>query len=269
MTAITGLRRPRPSRPRYPKHRQPAADPPVPTLRLGRRLRGRTLGEAVPVTGTPFTLHYASDRTPGYREAYTLHVPVQDINQGRVRSRSSDPPGSRWRAGPWTRALCPTTPPITPSPGTARTPTAGRSRAARPPPPPCRIPTRPTTSFHRLSAPVSARRAAPASPPRSRPGPDGGAGDDLYSADRQLGREAPGTGGWTLSVLHGLRPDDKTLYLGDGSSRTAEMMSTVITTWPGTAPRAFPAMGAPPREQSWMACVASGWVRTAACTQWQ
>jgi RHS repeat-associated protein len=36
----------------------------------------QTLGEMVPVTGTPFTLAYASDRVPGWRASETLDVPV-------------------------------------------------------------------------------------------------------------------------------------------------------------------------------------------------
>ncbi len=38
--------------------------------------QNQTLGEAVDVTATPFSLHYASDRTPGFQAAYTLNVPV-------------------------------------------------------------------------------------------------------------------------------------------------------------------------------------------------
>jgi hypothetical protein len=32
----------------------------------------------VGVTGTPFRLHYESDRVPGFQAAYTLRVPVSD-----------------------------------------------------------------------------------------------------------------------------------------------------------------------------------------------
>src|SRR5659263_292808 len=34
------------------------------------------LGEAVDMTGTPFSLHYQSDRVPGRKEAYTLKIPL-------------------------------------------------------------------------------------------------------------------------------------------------------------------------------------------------
>ena len=38
--------------------------------------QSQTLGEAVPITGTPFQLHYGSDRTPGRKDAYTLDIPL-------------------------------------------------------------------------------------------------------------------------------------------------------------------------------------------------
>ena len=36
----------------------------------------QSLGEAIPVSGTPWQLHYQSERTPGRRDAYTLNIPV-------------------------------------------------------------------------------------------------------------------------------------------------------------------------------------------------
>jgi hypothetical protein len=38
--------------------------------------QGQTLGEAVDVVGTPFTLGYSSDRTPGRRDLYALEIPL-------------------------------------------------------------------------------------------------------------------------------------------------------------------------------------------------
>ena len=39
-------------------------------------VQNQTLGEAVAVAGTPFDLHYQSDRTPGHTEASTLEIPL-------------------------------------------------------------------------------------------------------------------------------------------------------------------------------------------------
>jgi hypothetical protein len=36
----------------------------------------QTLGESLPVAGTPWRLHYRSDRTPGREDAYTLTIPL-------------------------------------------------------------------------------------------------------------------------------------------------------------------------------------------------
>jgi RHS repeat-associated protein len=36
----------------------------------------QSLGESVPVSGTPWQLSYRSQRTPGRKDAYTLHIPV-------------------------------------------------------------------------------------------------------------------------------------------------------------------------------------------------
>ena len=39
-------------------------------------IQNQILGEAVGITGTPFSLHYRSDRVPGRKAAYTLKIPV-------------------------------------------------------------------------------------------------------------------------------------------------------------------------------------------------
>jgi RHS repeat-associated protein len=67
--------------------------------------QNQTLGEAVRVAGTPFALHYASDRTPGNKAAYSLDIPlsggqvpaslrrIELVTQvaGQVRTRSFPP----------------------------------------------------------------------------------------------------------------------------------------------------------------------------------
>jgi RHS repeat-associated protein len=53
-----------------------------PTRRCGSVIgcEEQTLGESIPVTGTPWQLHYQSERTPGRREAYTLNIPVSEAS---------------------------------------------------------------------------------------------------------------------------------------------------------------------------------------------
>jgi hypothetical protein len=38
--------------------------------------QSQTLGEEIPITGTPFKLHYRSDRVPGRKGMYTLEIPL-------------------------------------------------------------------------------------------------------------------------------------------------------------------------------------------------
>ena len=38
---------------------------------------GQTLGEAIPLTGTPFALHYESDRVPGYASEFGIDIPLR------------------------------------------------------------------------------------------------------------------------------------------------------------------------------------------------
>lgn len=39
-------------------------------------IANQTLGERVPVTGTPYALNYRSDRVPGRKDQYQLHIPI-------------------------------------------------------------------------------------------------------------------------------------------------------------------------------------------------
>lgn len=38
--------------------------------------QNQVLGEVVPITGTPFSLHYRSDRVPGHKAGYTVDIPL-------------------------------------------------------------------------------------------------------------------------------------------------------------------------------------------------
>jgi RHS repeat-associated protein len=58
--------------------------PPVkrPTRRCGSVIgcEEQTLGESIPVTGTPWSLHYQSERTPGRSESSALTIPVSEAS---------------------------------------------------------------------------------------------------------------------------------------------------------------------------------------------
>lgn len=56
---------------------------------------------------------------------------------------------------------------------------------------------------------------------------------------------ALGLGGWSLSVHHTYDPDSRVLYRGDGIRRSAEVMSPVIETIAGTGTRGYSGDGGP------------------------
>ncbi len=65
--------------PKQPLPRKPdPKDPKKPCNKAGSIIgcEDRSLGQRVPVTGTPFTLNYRSDRAPGHRPSRTLDVPL-------------------------------------------------------------------------------------------------------------------------------------------------------------------------------------------------
>ena len=62
-----------------PPDEPPPPPPPCPECEGGGSVIGlfnQTLGESLPLTGTPFSLQYSSARAPGYRDAYRLKVPL-------------------------------------------------------------------------------------------------------------------------------------------------------------------------------------------------
>ncbi|MEO8428355.1 MAG: hypothetical protein ABI651_14690, partial [Verrucomicrobiota bacterium] len=59
-----------------PKKNNPPVDNPNEECGSVIGIEGQTLGESVAVTGTPWRLHYQSERVPGRKDAYTLEIPV-------------------------------------------------------------------------------------------------------------------------------------------------------------------------------------------------
>ena len=62
--------------PNEPENKCPEGDPCCRSPGSIISCLSQTLGEAVPVTGTPFQLHYGSDRVPGRRNSYRLTIPL-------------------------------------------------------------------------------------------------------------------------------------------------------------------------------------------------
>lgn len=177
-----------------------------------------TLNEAIAVVGTPFGLHYRSSRTPGRRGGYRLDIPVSgasvpailkridltvSVGGQIIRQSLGAAPGQRvpftWNGQDvYGRAIQGTTPAV-------------------------------ISIGYVYDAPY----ATPAEGDRSfgQPGTGAITGDDVRqeltlwrSYTRTMGAwdaTAGGLGGWTLDVNHSYDPGSRTLYLGDGTERSA------------------------------------------------
>lgn len=189
------------------------------------------LGEMVDVIGTPFMLHYRSNRTPGFRAANALRIPLSGAelpaSLAAIHLRVSV-------AGQTYEALFPPTP----NQSTVYT-WDGRdgygrdlqgSQTAH-----IEVgyeyemfyqePAQFAQSFGRLSGlPLTANRGREAI--------------ILWQSwqDRVGGWDARGQnlGGWTLDIHHAYDPLGGVLYLGNGQRRSADDLSTVISTIAGT-----------------------------------
>ncbi len=191
--------------------------------------QNQTLGEGLPVAGTPFSLHYQSDRAPGRAAAYSVDISLSGSNV----------PASLTRIDLEVRV-------------------AGRLFTQAFPPTPNQ---RTTVTWDGLD--VYGRRVQGQSPATVRIGyvyngvyqqtsrfgywgngiPITGSMARqevaLWRSDTILiggwGAPGQGLGGWTLSAHHAYDPVGRVLYLGDGSRRSANGINlSTITTVAGT-----------------------------------
>ena len=225
-----------PPPPPLPVAREPVEDP---CIQFGSVIgcENQTLGESVPVTGTPWRLHYGSHRTPGRRDAYSLEIPVSgpgplpaSLLAMRVEVQVA---GRLFKQS------------FAPAPGVTYTLVwDGRdaydrlirgSRSA-------------TIAVHydyakQYYAVLEDRLAA-----FGRPGFSAAIGDIF--AGRTTGNptstqrwttdvvgawdaRVSGLGGWSLGVHHAYDPVSQTLLLGDGRQRGALSIGMIITTFAG------------------------------------
>ncbi len=197
----------------------------------------QSLGESVPVTGTPWRLHYRSLRTPGRKDAYTFEVPLSE----------SAIPGSLQRirvevsvAGRLYQATLAPAPNLSYKVNWDGKDCYGRTTQGRQlaevrlnydyAPQYYTVGSGFTSSFGRAEAAgtaVSFSREA-----------------STYSFSRVWTKvvgawdaRALGLGGWSFSVHHAYDPVSRTLLLGDGRQRRGGVMAsslpTVITTVAG------------------------------------
>lgn len=202
----------------------------------------QTLGQSVDVVGTPFSLNYRSDQLPGRSAAYSLRIPV---------TRDTIPYGLK-------HVL-------------VQIEIAGIRQIEQ------EVPPLPNQVVDYLWTGVDAygRVLYGEQPARIKIGyvydavyddPQGTRSFGLPSTvaitgsvarqevalwqyiDTRIGAwdaRVQGLGGWTLDIHHAYVPADKTLYLGDGTRRSADKLAPVVTTIAGTGVRGSAGVGGP------------------------
>ena len=213
-------------------------------------VENQTLGESLPVTGTPWRLHYKSDRTPGRKDAYTLEIPVSGATiPSSLRAIRVEVD----IAGRLYRQTFPPAPNLTctivwdgldiygrPLQGAQ---TAGITVNFDYAPQYYAVSSTFANSFGQAAAAgatVSFIRAAStialSKTWTERVGP--------WDA------RAPGLGGWSLSLHHAYDPASRTLLFGNGQQRRAAALPSIINTVAGNGTSGFSGDGGPATEAS-------------------
>lgn len=227
-----------------PQQPAPETDEPLdkPTCRPGSIIecQNQTLGEALAVAGTPFRLHYQSDRVPGRKAANTLQIPVSGATIPASLTRIDVAITVAGRLSTATLAALPNQTYTFTWDGRDA---YGRSLQGNQPvtirigyvyPAVYQEPAQFGASFGAVSgAPISGSRAR----------------GEITIWQEQAGTlstigtwdaRAQGLGGWTLEVRHAYDPVGRVLHLGNGGRRSARELTPVIDTVPVPAALEFP-----------------------------
>jgi RHS repeat-associated protein len=224
---------------KLPKGKKPVVDDPDEECGSILGVQEQTLGESVPVSGTPWRLHYRSDRTPGRKDAYALTIPLSgEVLPASLRAIHVEVTiaGRLYQAD-----FTPTTN-LTHTVNWDGTDAYGRTLQGS------------QDAWVRIGYTYGGVYQK-----TERFGYNGNG--TLISGDRmrtevtlwqeygvRLGpwdNRALGMGGWSLSIQHAYDPDSHTLLLGDGDRRRAETLSSIITTVAGSDADGFSGDGGP------------------------
>jgi RHS repeat-associated protein len=205
----------------------------------------QTLGEEISLTGTPFGLHYRSDRTPGRKAAYTLRIPLSGANV---------PPSLLWISLSVRVAGQQFTKIFPPEPNQSFTFTwDGKDAYGRTVQGQQKV----AVGFGWAYGPKYMSTDRFGYRPADLDISGTPARDELTFWQRSEGlliggwdARASGLGGWSLGVHHGYDPVGRVLHLGDGTRRSAESMSSVINTVAGGGPFGSPLDGIPATQTS-------------------
>ncbi len=230
-----------------PKVSKPVADDTLdePTCQGGSIIEceNQTLRERLPITGAPFSLNYASDRTPGRKAAYILNIPVSGATV----------PGSLKRieleiyiAGQEFKQTFPA------APNQKYTFTWDGKDAYG------RVLQGSVNATIRIGNVYGAIYQQPAQFEQSF-GASSGVGITGNGARQEItlwqeksesvttwdARALGAIGSWGLDVHHAYNASAKILYQGDGTRRSAQSVNNVITTVAGNGNRSFGGDGGP------------------------
>jgi RHS repeat-associated protein len=214
----------------------------------------QVLKEVIPVTGTPWRLHYASERTPGYKAAYQVEIPVTGatIPNSLAEVELDVEVAGQWQnvkswkqaqyAGPGDNIL---------GPNQSGTFTWNGMTADG------RVPQgrQPIHALIRwLYPPAAILRADGSIVPSTIAR---GKGGRFQYWDAYIGpwdNRAQGLGGWSLTPVHAYDARSNTLYRGDGDRVSAESLPDVIRTVHKTQLNSTPAgIAVSPDGSAWVA----------------
>ena len=206
--------------------------------------QSQTLGEEIPITGTPFNLHYRSDRVPGRTSANTLKIPLSGAT---VPNDLKDIVLKIELAGRTFEQHFPAQPNQTHTFTWDRKDAYGRPVAGR------------RAAEIRVGYTYQALYYQPAQFARSFAMASGGGGSaiaiigDRARQEITLWRDSQLTvdgiqnalAGWSLSVQHVYDAAGGRLYKGDGGKRSANDVNSTITTVVGNGTAGFSGDGGP------------------------
>jgi YD repeat-containing protein len=197
----------------------------------------------VNIAGTPFTLHYQSDRTPGYENNYSLNIPVSGANvpaplkrielsvtvAGRTTKQSFAAAPNQTHTFTWDgldafqRSL------------TGRQPAAVRIDYMYD-----GIYNLPPNAAASFGLPSGIR--VPGDIPARQ---DVSLSQEYVASAGAWSNHSAGLGLWSLSIHHAYDPVGKVLYLGNGQQRSADSINNVVTTVAGNGTYAYSGDGGP------------------------
>jgi RHS repeat-associated protein len=206
-------------------------------------LENQIFRESAPIVGTPFSLHYASDRVPGRNAAMRLDIPLSGTNVPGVLKRITLEVSVAGQT--FTNNFPPQTNVVYTFVWDGRDAYGRKVNGAQP----ALVRVGYVYDGYYALPPSMGRTFGAASGERI-PG-DIPARQEAISWQEQrtmIGRwvaNGVGLGGWTLSVHHTYDPNARILYYGDGRQRAAKNLNWNITTIAGTGVSGFSGDGGP------------------------